>query len=126
MVPALLYETVMIETFMNVLNEPAPLFAVITRFSFNYTIFQHQHVHLRAQVTVQGFFRRIYDGLVLVERSVQKDRNTCFFPESLNEAVIPGRNRFINGLQPACSIYVGYSGNGALFLFFYRKNFFHE
>src|SRR6266852_5178283 len=66
-------------------------------------ITENQRIHLRAQETIEGFFRPADNWFVVVERSIQHHRHSREIAKRRNQRVVP-RIRFArDGLQPSGS-----------------------
>ena len=79
-------------------------------------IAHHQDVHLRALKTIESFFGAADDGLVVVERSIQHDRNTGEITEGANKFPVQRVRRAADGLQARGSVHMrGRGDHGAFF-----------
>src|SRR6185312_3472077 len=69
-------------------------------------IAEHQHVHTRAQKTIERLARLAHDRLVFVERSVEQDRDLGALRERANQRVVARVLLRGHRLQPARPIHV--------------------
>src|ERR1700733_1603921 len=69
-------------------------------FLVQYESTDRQHVHPRSVEAVDCLGRRLDDGLILIERSVQQNRHTRHFLELVNQLPIPRIYFALHSLEP--------------------------
>src|SRR5580704_7214187 len=82
-------------------------------------IAENQRVHLRALETIESFFRAAYDGLIVVEGSVEHDRHSGLSFKFADERVVTRIRLAGDGLQAAGAVDVRWRGNFVALLGFH-------
>lgn len=67
-----------------------------------------QRVHTGSKKTIDSLLRSIHDGLILIERSIDKNWKPRYFFKGTEHPPLPGIRVLFYGLETSRPIFVGY------------------